>query len=399
MIAGLAMKLIARLLLVALLVAAASTWAWIGFDRWWQSGTGETEVATQQPAEENGPETGPKTAAAPEPAAAGERPPAFDIVRVEDTGQAVIAGVAPPGWTVRVETPDGQIGEVTADSDGSWMLLPDAPLPAGDHSLSVRALAPDGSRTVDSAERVAVSVSPEREPAVVALSQANQPTRVLQSGRAEPAVAAAPSSEAPSVAFSAVDYENRDDGQDAGRLYLSGSAAPESRIAIYIDNRFFGSTTAGADGSWEFALPHVSGTGEHLLRADHIDVDSGDVLSRAEVSYDPQAVAVAQEPSVAKEPGDEMRSASANVAGSLSQEQRLSKPLDDATAVTTETGAIASGALPIEAVVVKRGDTLWHIAKKHYGSGIRYTKIFNGNRDQIRDPHWIYPGQRFKLPH
>ena len=49
-------------------------------------------------------------------------------------------------------------------------------------------------------------------------------------------------------------------------------------------------------------------------------------------------------------------------------------------------------------IVVRRGDTLWHIARRRYGRGIRYTAIYRNNRDQIRNPHLIYPGQEFRLP-
>jgi nucleoid-associated protein YgaU len=34
-----------------------------------------------------------------------------------------------------------------------------------------------------------------------------------------------------------------------------------------------------------------------------------------------------------------------------------------------------------------------------YGKGIRYTVIYNANREQIRDPDLIYPGQVFFVPH
>ena len=50
------------------------------------------------------------------------------------------------------------------------------------------------------------------------------------------------------------------------------------------------------------------------------------------------------------------------------------------------------------AVIIRRGDSLWRVARRNYGRGIRYTTIFEANRDQIRDPDLIYPGQVFKVP-
>lgn len=47
---------------------------------------------------------------------------------------------------------------------------------------------------------------------------------------------------------------------------------------------------------------------------------------------------------------------------------------------------------------VTRGDSLWRISRQIYGRGIRYTEIFEANKDQIRDPNLIYPGQIFVLP-
>ena len=47
---------------------------------------------------------------------------------------------------------------------------------------------------------------------------------------------------------------------------------------------------------------------------------------------------------------------------------------------------------------VKRGDCLWNIARKFYGNGTKYTKIYNANRDKIKRPNLIYPGQVLKIP-
>ncbi|MFN6953134.1 MAG: LysM peptidoglycan-binding domain-containing protein [Albidovulum sp.] len=52
----------------------------------------------------------------------------------------------------------------------------------------------------------------------------------------------------------------------------------------------------------------------------------------------------------------------------------------------------------IDTRVVVRGDNLWQISRTTYGQGIRYTVIYKANRDQIRDPDLIYPGQIFVLP-
>ena len=48
--------------------------------------------------------------------------------------------------------------------------------------------------------------------------------------------------------------------------------------------------------------------------------------------------------------------------------------------------------------VVVKGDCLWNIALRFYGSGTRWPTIYDANRGQIKDPHWIYPGQRFVIP-
>ncbi len=47
---------------------------------------------------------------------------------------------------------------------------------------------------------------------------------------------------------------------------------------------------------------------------------------------------------------------------------------------------------------VKAGECLWLIAKKYYGNGALYTKIFEANRDKISNPNLIYAGQVLVIP-
>jgi LysM repeat protein len=53
---------------------------------------------------------------------------------------------------------------------------------------------------------------------------------------------------------------------------------------------------------------------------------------------------------------------------------------------------------PARNYIVVRGDCLWNIAIKYYGNGALWPRIFDANRDKIKDPHWIYPGQVFTIP-
>lgn len=47
---------------------------------------------------------------------------------------------------------------------------------------------------------------------------------------------------------------------------------------------------------------------------------------------------------------------------------------------------------------VKSGDTLSKISQQFYGDANKYHKIFDANRDQLKDPDKIQPGQVLKIP-
>ena len=138
-----------------------------------------------------------------------------------------------------------------------------------------------------------------------------------------------------------VDYD------DAGRLSLSGRAPPGALVQLYLNNRFIGRTRAGSDGIWRISPNRTVVPGLYTLRVDHVDAN-GKVLARMAFPF------------------------------------ARAEPL--------------TGIRPGTVVVVQPGNSLWRLARRAYGAGMQYTMIFEANRDQIRDPDLIYPGQVFTLP-
>lgn len=74
---------------------------------------------------------------------------------------------------------------------------------------------------------------------------------------------------------------------------------------------------------------------------------------------------------------------------------KQARPKPVATPVVTRP---APSAPTTRTYTVVRGDCLWNIAKKYYGNGSQYTKIYNANRDKIKNPNLIYPGQVLTIP-
>jgi hypothetical protein len=125
--------------------------------------------------------------------------PAFDIARIEPTGEAVIAGRAPPGATVELLRNGELHDRAVADQSGQFVMVPPR-LPSGTYDLTLRSKRPDGKQATSS-QTVAVALEPSpTDRPVVALMTPVQPTVVLS----QPA---APKLMADAVVVDAVEIE------------------------------------------------------------------------------------------------------------------------------------------------------------------------------------------------
>ena len=90
-----------------------------------------------------------------------------------------------------------------------------------------------------------------------------------------------------------------------------------------------------------------------------------------------------------------------NVSGNVSSSEAPAPPTPDFSNVgghVTSTEASATGEALWPTYTVAKGDTLSHIAQRHYGKASLWKAIFDANRDQLDDPDRIRPGQVLKLP-
>jgi len=112
--------------------------------------------------------------------------PSYDIVRVEPSGEAVIAGRASPGATIVLEANGTVIGQTTANANGEWVIVLEEPLKPGNYDIAVRASHEQAEQEKASVERLAVSIPHDKSATpLVAVTRPNAPDTVIQ--KPEPA--------------------------------------------------------------------------------------------------------------------------------------------------------------------------------------------------------------------
>jgi nucleoid-associated protein YgaU len=300
--------------------------------------------------------------------------PSFDVVRIGPDGNAVIAGRAEPNSTVRIREGEEVIGEATADERGEWVVLPNKPLASGDRELSLEA--EDETGTVSKADDKVVVLIPEENAPAATSEETGETGEAAGTSESEPAsekqpvialkvptdgdgaatVMQGPAPQAaattdadtdtqdatlPRLSIDIVDYDTE------GRVAMSGKADLNHTVRVYLDNKHVGTAPTDENGNWALTIGEPIEPGNYTLRADQLN-NAGTVTARVEIPFE------RARPDQILEPGSRY--------------------------------------------VVQPGNSLWRIARSTYGEGLKYWVIYHQNRNQIRDPDLIYPGQIFALP-
>jgi nucleoid-associated protein YgaU len=351
-------------------VAGALLWTHPGF-LWPNPATTQVTARPPEPAASSVPPPAASVQAAAgqaaSEAAASPLKPAFDVVNVEPTGDAVIAGRAAPNAKVELRDAGKTVAEATADASGQFVIIPPALAPGG-HSLSLAAEAEKG--TAETSEALAVSV-PEPETKAVA---AAAPAPAAAPSASPPPALAMRTLVTPPVAGSRVAIRSVE-ANAAGGLVATGSAGPNATVRLYLNGADVADAKTQSDGRWSLTIKHGMTPGGYVMRADEIKPGDSSVVASADMPFEyPAAGTLA--PAAATSPAPTEASA----------EQPKAPPSADVVVDTVQTARVAAG------------HTLWALSQNYYGDPTRYPVIYEANRSQIHNPNLIYPGQVFVVP-
>lgn len=320
--------------------------------------------------------------------------PQFDILRVEPDGSVVIAGRAAPDSKVDVIAGSRLLGSSKAGSNGDFAIVLDRALNSGDHQLVLRATVAD-SNVATSSQTAIVSVPANADGQVLALvEEPGQASRLIT--RPEPLTEPQESEKAPDATTNSAERgsplvaENKPAGPvttsadvpisieaveiEGEKVFVAGSAhgakGPQNTVSVKANDIVLGVSPVTPEGRFLIQSQQPLAVGDYIIRADLLD-SAGRVIGTARVPF--------------RRVAGENLSAVATATNQQSQE-----PTDDGT--STELQKVDGS------VIIRRGDNLWTISKRTYGHGLRYTTIYLANRDQIRNPDLIWPGQVFVMP-
>ena len=278
----------------------------------------------------------------------------IDVVRVDESGIAVIAGTAEPSTTIEAKIGNQTVGTTEVNKDGGFVI-------SGEISSSTE---PQELKVITKADEV---IKPDEEDSIIdkrdwvyetksfvilpgIINEKNNHS--VQNEKLDDIIIVEVKKqdlvikeETKNITVEKLTLD-RIKYSENGTAILFGRARKEMNVLVYLDNNFQTKTTPGLDGAWKIDLGIVK-PGIYKLRIDET-TNNGNVKFRIETPFKQEA----------KDLLDKMFT---------------------------------------KAITVQPGNSLWRISRRIYGRGIMYIDIYKKNNHLIKDPNLIYPGQVFSL--
>ena len=213
--------------------------------------------------------------------------PAFDIVNVDPSGEAVIAGRAAPNEKVELRDAGKTVAEATADASGQFVIIPPALAP-GDHELSLAANGDKGQPALSSP--VAVSVpAPEAKTGVAAGPPEAKTTvaaAVPANPNAEPSALGIRTLATPAPVSGARVAIQSVEADAPGGLVAKGSAQPNTTLRLYLNQADVAEAKTQSDGRWSLTIKSGISPGVYVIQADEINPSGATVVASANTPFD-----------------------------------------------------------------------------------------------------------------
>ena len=301
--------------------------------------------------------------------------PAFSSVGVDHKGRASFTGTASPGDRIAIVRDEKVLGKSAAGRDGSWTIEFRVPPVREAFELRVESRRKDGL-TVEGPQRAMVS-PPETSGGL---------PRVTLAGLELPKAQAPAEEETPSVAGDASESTEPEVGiviekvvsDGKGAASLKGRADAGWTIKVQLEGNEAGSVNVGKDGAWSL---QVSNPTDRLIKSARVVL-----MSAAGKEMDFSEIPLSLPPLAKSLPtGSAVASGAAVSVAAVAGTPRA----------VSATGSKSGHGYYVK---VRRGDSLWKLAKRHYGDGRKWTRILKANRKRVGDPDLIRPGRRLYLP-
>ncbi len=374
-------------------------------------------------------------------------------VDYDDNGTLMFSGRVTAGETVRLYVDNSPLADATADKTGSWLAIAQQQIKPGSHNLRIDQIGKDGkpvgrielpfyreepakvaallkSRGVNVATNEPAATTTDASSSEESTTQTagngdggNTTSETASNSTTETTTSESSQNTAETQSTTSTESDTQQTaGQESTgggqKVAGNGDGGNTTSVTASVSDT---TQTTGSSTASDTATESTSSTTQTASSGDDSSAssetttasettstagngDGGNTSSESQSSSDTTQVAAADTGSQSNEQNasSEAETAASTPSDNTQSEETTTASADtSATSEQTETAQTVTpvtGAATPGQVVIQPGNNLWRISRVIYGRGVRYTVIYQANKDQIRDPSLIYPGQIFTTP-